>query len=356
MFKRIVSAVLAAVTAAAVSLPACADTEYREETVTAPPRVLVLGDSIATGFGLEGYEGGKGNVASYANILKDKYTSELPEECGFELNNEAVDGQTSVQLLEKLMNGDYDAELDVDCVLISIGGNDLLHPLLEAAAEAGITSFDDINFANSATLLGVVTKAGNVIDSSLEVFGQNISGIAGYITSHSEAKVIVQTLYDPLDGFSKIPGVDKVSAEKIGKLNEKIVTASNNGELFTVCDVAPLFKGKASELTNIGKFDIHPTAEGHKLIAEELDKTIKTFTYTYKIAEVTEPEEEENSDGSKTDSDSKSSDSGSTGYVILAVAGAVVLVGAVTVIVIVFAKKSKKLPIKKTDGDKSDKE
>ena len=118
------------------SLNAAAQTEYQEIKTDTPPEMLFLGDSIATGYGLEGYNGGKENCESYANMLADKYANQLKGKCKTSMKNSAIDGQTSGELLSGLHNGIYDEDLrNSDAIIISIGGNDLLTVLWDFVSD-----------------------------------------------------------------------------------------------------------------------------------------------------------------------------------------------------------------------------
>ncbi|WP_124101191.1 GDSL-type esterase/lipase family protein [Ruminococcus sp. Marseille-P6503] len=262
-----------------------ADDGFEDAETNVPPQILFLGDSIASGYGLEGYDSGRENCRSYANILADKYSRELPSECGFSMSNLAVDGQTSGELAKDMLSGKYDDDVkEADCVVISIGGNDMLGIMLEtlASARAGNDSSQSIDLKALVQGFSDMSKR---IDRSLESFDTNLGETAAYIKSISSAEVIVQTLYDPFESFDLIPAVKELAAEKISRLNEIIVShSSDNDGGYTVCDVAGAFSGKAKELTRISQLDIHPNASGHETIADCLDQSVRSHKYCYKRA------------------------------------------------------------------------
>ncbi len=312
MLKRICAFFTAAVIAVMIPLGVFAESStlqeiaYREVSIPVPCNVTVMGDSIATGFGLEGYAAGKGSPLSYANILKDKYSKQLPSDCTFELTNFAVDGYTSDDLLKLLDSGKCDEALSkAGCVLISIGGNDLLHALWDTLKDAGITY--EGGEVGAKDLLKILTSLGKLkkkLDENLLIFDQNLPKIASYIRTKSKGEFFIQTLYDPLESFSMIPGISSIAKDKIGRLNEIIKGhAGDPAAGYSVCDVAPEFVGKANELTNIGKIDIHPNAQGHKLISEVLDKAITAKKYSYMQEYVIERKiESEPADAASVDS------------------------------------------------------
>ncbi|MBQ7186599.1 MAG: SGNH/GDSL hydrolase family protein [Ruminococcus sp.] len=283
IFTFITAAVIAAISSAAVSAESSTVKEIalREVSIPVPHSMVVMGDSIASGYGLEGYAAGSGSPLSYSNLLKAEYSPQLPSDCTFELTNLAVDGYTSDDLLKLLDSGKADDALSkADCIVISIGGNDLLHALWDTLKDAGI-SFESGGKLGASELLKLISsfsKLREKLDANLTVFDENLPKIAAYIRKKTASEFFIQTLYDPLESFSLVPGISKIAAEKIGRLNEIIKAHAGS---YTVCDVAPAFAGKAKELTNIARVDIHPNAEGHKLISETLDKSIKAGSYSY---------------------------------------------------------------------------
>ncbi len=272
--KRAVS-LAAAITFGTAQISVCA---YAEEErpdfnvkVEAPPQIIFMGDSIITGCGLEGYdENDNSHCDSFANMLAEKYRGMLPEDAEFEMFNEGLDGRTSEALLEYIRSGALDEELaKADAVVVSIGGNDLLGSLIVGLLGGGLTK--------------IIERAKTLskdLDTALDGFEKNMAEISEELHKRTEGEIIVQTLYDPLQELD-IKTIANMSEKKIGRLNEIIKECSDGGKNYTVCDVAPSFDGKAEELTNIKEIDIHPNAEGHKLISELLDKTITSKTYTY---------------------------------------------------------------------------
>lgn len=270
-----------------MSFSSCSKSEIHEVKVEhkteVPPKMVFLGDSIAAGYGLEGYtKDDNYNCRSYSNILKDKYTAELGSECAHTMVNEAVSGYTSSDLIAQIQSGELDSGLkDADAVVISIGGNDLLGLLFDLAGALGIDDFSsfnikDIDLASAASaLLGM----GNDADKALEQFSVNIDTISTELKKRTNGTIFVQTLYDPVEYYDKFAVITDFAAQKIEKLNSIISEKSANG--YKVIDVASDFKGRAGELTNIKKMDIHPNAAGHELIAEDVDKAFRATGFSY---------------------------------------------------------------------------
>lgn len=272
------------------SLNAAAQTEYQEIKTDTPPEMLFLGDSIATGYGLEGYNGGKENCESYANMLADKYANQLKGKCKTSMKNSAIDGQTSGELLSGLHNGIYDEDLrNSDAIIISIGGNDLLTVLWDFVSDNFNINFNDSDIENQENNLNFtqiiqsITSLGSKIDNNLKSFDSNLAQIAKYIKNKSDGIIIIQTLYNPFDQFGQ-EQVKEFISHKIKALNSSIETHKNDAEAeYIVADVYSEFYGKGNELTRINSMDIHPNQQGHKVIAQCVDKTIGTEKYTYLI-------------------------------------------------------------------------
>ena len=289
MFRKITAAVSAAVLA--VSLASCSMTEKPAREVVysteVPPKMVFLGDSIAAGYGLEGYtDSDNYHCRSYSNILKDQYAEELRGKCGHTMVNKAVSGATSNDLIEQLRSGELDSDLaDCDAIVVSIGGNDLLGIMLDLFNSMGISengSFDTDNF-DFLSAAGLFLSMNSDADKALNQFEVNIKTIAEELTERTEGTVYIQTLYDPLEYYSKFKRVTDFAGEKIGRLNEIITENSSCG--YKVIDVAADFEGKADSLTNIADFDIHPNAQGHELIAKDVDAAFRRTGFTYTTTE-----------------------------------------------------------------------
>lgn len=290
MLKRIISA--AAASFMALQLTSCSlkdrDLVKVRHDIPVPPVMLFLGDSIAAGYGLEGYsDDDLYKCDSYANILCSKYSSELEGECGHKMMNESVSGAESGELLELIESGKLDAELKkADAVVVSIGGNDLLGIMLGLLdklgydAETGAFDLGNVNLIQAASM---VTSMDAEVDETLDGFAENITAISDEINNRTDGELYIQTLYDPLEYFSKFSTVTDFSAEKIGRFNQ--IVRDNSDGRYTVVDVAADFSGRAAELTNIKDFDIHPNPEGHKMIAEDIDEAFRRTGFSYTTEE-----------------------------------------------------------------------
>lgn len=291
MFRRIALCLCAA---AVISLSSCQMTEIPTRELLhhteVPPKMMFLGDSIPAGYGLEGYASGDNyHCQSYSNILKERYETELENECGHEMINKAVSGATSQDFIDLLQSGELDKDLkESDAVVVSIGGNDLLGIMLNLLEKLGLNESGDFDsdgfklFAAASAFLSMDED----VNKALEGFDANLKIIAEELNNRTEGTVYIQTLYDPLEYFTNFSMVTDFSFEKLGKFNA--IIKENAVEGYTVIDVAADFRGKAGTLTNISNFDIHPNKEGHQLIAEDVDKAFRATGFTYTTTEVGE--------------------------------------------------------------------
>lgn len=261
-----------------------------EHTVDVPPKMVFLGDSIPAGYGLEGYTSQDNyHCMSYSNILENKYSKELPRECEPEMVNVAVTGDTSAELLEHLENGEFDGDLrGSDAVVISIGGNDILEIFLDFISddlgikEGGASDWlnGDVSLFSALDALG---DLGDKLDTALADYEPNLKSIVSHIKDKTDGEIFVQTLYNPFEYYDKLSFLVDFSNEKIGRINQVIEdNAVTEGiENYTIIDVAQEFTGKCGDLTTIKDFDIHPNAEGHKVIADTVDRSLRTKNYNY---------------------------------------------------------------------------
>lgn len=296
MIKRIAAALSAGLillTSAGCSLTK-RDIEKTEITTEVPVVLTFLGDSIAAGYGLDGYTASDNYSCpdSYANILGKRYANELGDDIPHKMYNLAVSGDKTSDLIAHLETDDFsDALGQSNAVVISIGGNDLLGVIFDAleqiglSAETGEFDLDNINiFAAASALIGLEAD----IDKALTSFEDNIAAVAESVKEKTDGDIYIQTVYNPLEVFDSIQMLTDFANEKIGRLNE-IIKSSSAECGYRVIDVASEFEGRNGELTRINSFDIHPDEEGHAVIAELVDKSLRSRRYTFVTEEYGEP-------------------------------------------------------------------
>ncbi|MDE6731850.1 MAG: SGNH/GDSL hydrolase family protein [Oscillospiraceae bacterium] len=235
--------------------------------------LVLLGDSIATGCMLPDYEPGNNYSAplSFGNMLGAEFES---------YKNFAVDGRTTEELLSSLEADDAElseALSSADVIVISIGGNDFLQPMITAIRNdetldylfeesGGELSDEDFRKALDASL-----EAAKAVDVSITF--DNIGKCAAKITEiNPTTKIILMTVYDPFSGSEELKAASDVAREKLTVLNFGL--SSLGGGNIGVIDVYAEFDGAAEKLTNIGSMDIHPNSDGHYRIYRLLKKQL----------------------------------------------------------------------------------
>ena len=274
--KKIMSAAAAAAVLSSLAVNAFAESGTLGN-------LLVLGDSITSGYGLEGYIDGDNTSAndSFANLLAE---SDLFD--GENYDNFAVDGRTSAELLEAISADEtYRSKIaDADEIVISIGGNDFLVPMLTAMQTAmmadqelmhsimnGSMSMEEIASTMYERFSGAIIEAIDGVD--LDKTNENISNIFESIYQLNEnCDVYILTVYDPFDvegeSADMLSELKDTAETKLSLFNDGIRTAADEYENVHVVDVFDGFKGNTEVYTNISKGDIHPSKDGHKVIYE----------------------------------------------------------------------------------------
>ena len=259
---------------------------------------VALGDSITTGYGLEGEQ-------SFAEIVADKN--------GYDLNILAEDGATSEELLG-VVTAPANAETlkNAGLITITIGGNDLMGALYQYLADVYNTT-NETAFTGEDMQLALMGKHPTItqnialfylglnlngfvtfgMDSTLSEFKTNLSGILGQLKElNPTAQIIVTNQYNPYGILVSIENY-KALAEQfeagIAKLNNVISEVCESLGV-TVADVHTSFAEaldagenpcNASVAGGTINPDFHPNAYGHGLIAAAI---------TAKLPETPEPE------------------------------------------------------------------
>ena len=248
---------------------------------------VVFGDSIASGFGLENFGSLPSEDLANKNSTKN-FANMLGAETGYAVKNFAVSGLDTaglLSLLDGLTQPDCAEQLraveSAELITVSIGGNDLLMPLVDYLNKQASDSTDAI-----AALVEVLSDAHSMRELS-QLFAEGVKRFAGEEGKEGEflqvvrtireynpdAKLLVQTIYDPLDGVLIMPGF---LGNSIKEINDCIRTSGQDGELYTVADVAGAFKenDNPSSLTYFSSqehpYDVHPTEAGHRVIFQTL--------------------------------------------------------------------------------------
>lgn len=300
--KRFLCVLISCVIAAAG-----AATAFAAQT-TAPSHLLVLGDSIATGYGLSGYPS---DANCYGRQLAAAFGL-----TGSGYMNLAKDGAATSDLVSLLATADGQSAVKAaDTIEISIGGNNVLGPFLSAVYSAlGLSSsatFSDLQKAlatnpNAMALIAAKLSAADTLaqfQNGVTAFGSDFTKIiASLKTLNPGAHVYIQTVYNPFSGLTGYDALSLLADNYLGAINQAIAGGASSGG-YTVVDVASAFKGKAAALTNMAtSFDIHPNQDGHNLIFSLVYQSITGTAYSASSAA---------SSGSAAASSSASASSGS---------------------------------------------
>lgn len=262
-----------------------------------PPTVLTLGDSISTGFRLEDPEG-----QCYAALVADAL--------GMRWQDRAVASSTSWGVLKRLRDGSLDGIIaDAKLILITCGGNDLMNAFYEMIAESynadqntdldgndifkvfsGKVSSPSISdlAPYAMPLLSDYTEQ-TLFRSALAEYQENMfgsDGVLSYVRSQNrDAVILVASQYNPYTNAGGLLGVlGQLFQKGVQLLNDAISEAAKECG-FYVSDVHSAFANSDRNLCNCYvslkgvELDFHPTAEGHRLIAE-------TVLESYRRAEV----------------------------------------------------------------------
>ncbi len=321
--------------------------------------LLVLGDSIATGYGLEGYEAGNNSSAkdSFANKLSESFDS---------YENLAVDGTTTEGLLEIVTDENNKAAVEnADTVVISIGGNDFLVPLV-TAMQMSIMSDPEVMTAIQEGTFTVETLQDKItpetvkkaFDSAVSVMDVNASFenlnkiIENINAANGDCDIYVLTVENPFAGLEDMAGTDEAlgleeyadlasSMESLkelsGKYNDAVMNLPGTYDNVYTVDVYSAFEGKETEYTNISDMDVHPNKAGHEVIYDLLSEKIAENEVSGAPSEETsaaetaalvkeEPMSEETAPAS--DNSSSSADTGNAGAGTLSVIAGVSLLAA----------------------------
>lgn len=239
----------------------------------------MIGDSIASGYGLSEYVSGNNYSAldSFGSLLgaqRSRY------------ENYAVDGRNSAELLAAFSETDGAMARSIasaDAVVVSIGGNDFLKPMLDAVKTRALTDADffaailegDISAGRISEYSNGILQSALTAAREVDVGGtaENIRAVTERISElNPSANVILLTVYDPFAGNVLLAAASEAAEEKLSELNGGIRSLA--GEKIFVADIYEAFKGHEAGYTNIGRLDIHPSSAGHFRIYEAVSEIL----------------------------------------------------------------------------------
>lgn len=244
-WRRSARAALCAVTAACMLVLCACRAEYAGD----PSRdisFLLLGDSIADGVGVESAPSGQ-------------YGSLICEEFGFSLINDALSGDDTDDLLDKLQNDRCIIRhaARADHIGISIGGNNLL----------GVS-------ADRLILLAAQGADGEIASEILSKLDADINRILARLRElNSSCEIWLQTVYDPFSGsdsplLSSVSGVTSSLAKKARALYQKAAQKQEDVHIVDVYDVFSKHAAKSHSRDYYSADGVHPSAMGNAAIAD----------------------------------------------------------------------------------------
>ncbi len=278
---------LCLITLSVVSLPvslATAKTTPKQESVC----YVAFGDSIAAGYGLEGYD------SQPTDAPADSYQAQLGAFLKTQPKNYAVTGDDSQACIDLLTSGAADASLaSADVISLSIGSNDLLLPFIQILMDYFDIEPDSIDaslFTDGFSQLQIdLTKLSKYLEQSKELMkelsdqaqlhaqaaafkGQFQKLLKLLRQKAPKAEIYVTNIYNP---FVSIPKLRDLADIYISEINQAF---SADAAAYTLIDVYTPFMQNAA-YTNI-RFDIsnpvkpqinpdpHPSVKGHKAMAD----------------------------------------------------------------------------------------
>ncbi len=262
--------------------------------------LLALGDSISAGYGLE-------------NVNSECFVYGILDKNG-KVINKAVSGNTAKDILNQIQNSDNENHISLsqiqsaDYVTITCGGNDMMDILYQKTAnewnksnpDSQITP-DEVPLKMVGSHLGVLLTIMDILnpesqsyllkdegfEKALTEYFEILGEIISYInSSNPQVAVIVATQYNPYfeckgtnfdivyrgmeEGISKLNDAIKKKSQELGYVFSDVKGAfdsyNGEGDLYNA-DIATM------------NLDFHPSAEGHKILAESFKKTISEIVY-----------------------------------------------------------------------------
>ena len=219
---------------------------------------VALGDSISTGRALE-------------DIENNLFVNRIKKEYNLNLDNKAVDGMDTTAMLDILNSNDEKgivykkAIRDAELITISMGGNNLLQPLINIVKEglgldADATVIDlqqaIIKNPNALSILATSLKDTGLAQSlysKAELFAEEFPEIVKVIRGlNPNAEIMIQTIYNPLYDVKEISALAGAIDPFFYSVNQVIFGYSSYLG-YEVVDVYEEFKSNESQvpLTNM---------------------------------------------------------------------------------------------------------
>lgn len=271
--------------------------------LTERAKYIAFGDSIAAGYGLDGYS------STQKTIPVDSYQALVGNFLNTNPCNYAVTGDDSDDCIRLLDSGAADADLaDADVISISIGSNDLLLPFIQIILDffdVDPDSIDASDFSEKFTMPDIdpsqmlsfykqlpkllTELADNThLHTQAGAFAEKFQRIISTLrTKAPNAEIYVSNIYNP---FYFVPILKDLSQSYIEEINRAFSAGAAD---YTLVDVNTPFSQQEltnvhmdiSDLSNVN-VDPHPSVKGHKVIADCFIQALKD-NHTPKAATLT---------------------------------------------------------------------
>jgi len=280
------------------------------------PLYVALGDSIAAGYALEGFQpvsGQSGNLAF--TVPAGCFANLIAADKGYRVQNLAVSGDDTTKLLERMQTKQYSDPLkQADIITLTIGSNDILAKALDLVMAKYLPGKTDHGImatpGKGALLDGSLTEmmatlqsvndylnskeVTDVLDASVKTFQTNWDTIIDTLkTWNPDATIIVTNYFNPYKILDLNFGTLKLNVGTLGQkyidqLNAYITGNSRNGKSYTLVDVTKTttnvkidtnalvasYLGTAVDLTKAVNLDPHPDAAGHAYFAKQIEAVL----------------------------------------------------------------------------------
>lgn len=277
------------------------------------PTYVAIGDSITQGTGMKEKE--NCFVNQFTKLLQD----DIPELTSYNYGKQGdtiTDTLTKVredkELRKRLSNATY--------ISITTGGNDILKIASDTAKNITHTNYRKakkipkyIKNENVAKMILLYLQKGSTkekLNNFLNTFTENYHALLEeLIALNPNAIILNQTIYNPASGSeyeSLAQAIDYVTVKMNAVISDEVYEQDSERILLT--DTYALFKNQGPRYVRIMKDDIHPTKEGHQLIADSLYETLYSPKVKETFASDTKPVTSEESEPiSETETDRVSS-------------------------------------------------
>lgn len=236
--------------------------------------LVALGDSITTGCRINGIT--DEDDEEYLDTAKDNtnlYVNKLATNINYSVSNYAVNGAEIDNLILEIAKTEVSNALtSANLIVITIGGNDIMSPMLDELNTSPI-SFGVSGDFSQATKDSISENTSN-FQAKLPTLISNLKA------KNSTAQIILQTVYNPAENLTgdltiEVPIIGNygIAYSDIYDAVNPYITAlntiiKNNASTsgYTVADVYTAFKDSDLTLTNLEGLDIHPNIAGHNVI------------------------------------------------------------------------------------------